>query len=87
MFVGMGPGTGAFTDLLCSKPASTNAATPARSCFLHASGHWFLIGAPGSHQFATAMWTLSLNHKLRRRNVSPVWKISWQGGWCEPPQP
>ena len=26
-----------------------------------------LFGAPGSHQFATAVWTLSLNHKLLQK--------------------
>ena len=29
--------------------------------------HSLLIGAPGSHQFATAVWTLSLNHKLLQK--------------------
>lgn len=49
-------------DLLCSEPASTNAATPDWRHRLHASWH-LLIGAPGSHQFATALRTLSLTHR------------------------
>jgi len=50
--------------------------------------HRLLIGAPGSYQFATAVWTLSLNHKLlHKKRFLPLWRISCQGGSCEPPQP
>jgi hypothetical protein len=57
-------------DLLSSKPASTNAATPDWRHRLHASWH-LLIGAPGSHQFATALRTLSLNHRSDAQTLSP----------------
>lgn len=57
----------AVTDLLSGELASTNAATPGRRCWLRDHAHWFLSGAPSSHQFAIAVWTLSLNHKLLNR--------------------
>ena len=47
---------------------------------MRGSWHGLLIGAPGSHQFAIAMWTLSLNHKLTRKKIRPTLSrelISW----------
>ena len=61
----------AVADLLRSELESTNAAAPARRRGVCDSRHWLLIGAPGSHQFATALRTLSLNHKsLHREEIS-----------------
>ena len=80
----------AFTDLFCREPASANAATPARRRGLRDSGHRLLIGAPGSHQFATALRTLSLNHKLsysERISCRSLRELDCQGGSCESPQP
>jgi len=54
----------AITDLLSTKFASADAATPARRCGMRNSWHRLLLCAPGSNQFAAAMWTLSLNHRL-----------------------
>ena len=80
----------AFADLLYGELAPANAASPARRRHMRDSGHWTLIGAPGSHQFATALRTLSLNHKAPvQRKI--VWSLSstvnCQGGSCESPQP
>src|SRR5579859_3718572 len=60
----------AVSDLLGREPASANAAAPARRCSLRDYWRWLPIRVPGSHQFATAVWTISSNHKVRRRNVS-----------------
>ena len=54
----------AVADLLRSELAPANAATPARRCGVCDHWHSLLIGALGSHQFAIALWTLSLNHSL-----------------------
>src|ERR1700751_2440913 len=67
----------AVTDLLCSELATTNAATPARRCGLGDEWHWLLIGVPGSHQFAIAVWTQSLNHKLlHQKRFLTLWRTS-----------
>jgi len=50
------------TDLRSSELASANAATPARRCGVWDYWHSLQIGAPSSYEFATAVWTLSLNH-------------------------
>lgn len=54
----------AVADLLGTKLSSANAATPAWRCEFPKHQRWLRVGASGSHQFATAVWTLSLNHKL-----------------------
>ena len=33
--------------------------------------HCLLIDSPGSHQFASAVWALSLNHKLLAEETPP----------------
>jgi hypothetical protein len=53
----------AFADLFHSELAPANTASPARGRRLHDSGHWVVIGAPGWYEFATALRTLSLDHK------------------------
>lgn len=59
--------TFAFTDLLRSELPSAHAAAPARRCGVHDCWRWLTIRAPGSHQFAVAPWTLSLNHKAPQK--------------------
>jgi len=59
----------AVADLLSGDLASAHAATPAWRCGLRDEWHWLLISAPGSHQFAIAVWTLSLNHKLLHQKM------------------
>jgi len=59
---GGGLGTLAFTDLLCSEPASANAAAPTRRLAYRCPRQSLSIGTPGLDQLATALWTLSLNH-------------------------
>lgn len=49
-------------DLLGGELASASTAAPARRCKMRDYSHRRLIGAPSSHQFATAVGTLSLNH-------------------------
>lgn len=78
----------ALADLLGSKLESANAATPARRYFFRTSGHCRLIGAPGPHQFAIALGTLSSNHKLLRQKwLRARSSISCWGGSSEPRQP
>jgi len=54
----------AVADLLGRELASANAATPARRGDWREYRRRLLTGALGSDQFATAVWTLSLNHSL-----------------------
>jgi|SRR5271168_1865021 len=54
-----GLGTFGFADLFGSEAASAGAATPIIG---RAAG--LVLGAPGLHQFATALGTLSLRHSL-----------------------
>ena len=71
----------AVPDLLGREPASANAAAPARRSRLRDYWRWLPIRVPGSHQFATAMWTISSNHKVRRRNVSRCAMRDQLAGW------
>jgi hypothetical protein len=57
------PGNFFAADLFCSKPASANATTPTSRRTGHAARQMLVIGEPASHQFAAALWTVSLNHK------------------------
>jgi hypothetical protein len=80
----------AFADLLHGELTTANAASPAGRRRMSDSGHWALIGASGSHQFITALRTLSLNHKApvpRKIVWSPSSTVNCQGGSFESPQP
>jgi len=60
----------AVADLFHREPTSAYAATPAGTRRWRDSGGCLLIGAPGSHEFATALRTLSLDHKSYREELS-----------------
>jgi len=62
----------AVADLLRREQASADTATPARRCRVCNYWHRLLIGASGSYQFATALWTRSLNHELLREKRSSL---------------
>jgi hypothetical protein len=80
--------TFAGADLLRSEFSSANAATPARRRGGGDYRPWLLIRAPGPHQFATALRTLSLNQKLlQKKRFLALRRINCQGGSCEPRQP
>ena len=67
-----GLGTFAFTDLLGSEPASTRAAAPMRERAGYDTRSRLAIWTLGSHQLATALRALSLNHSfIQLRDV--VW--------------
>src|SRR5579864_413580 len=53
----------AFADLLHGELAPANTASPAREHRLRDSGRWVMIRAPDWYEFATALRTLSLDHK------------------------
>jgi hypothetical protein len=56
-------------DLLRGELASASTAAPARRCKVRDYSHRRLIGAPRSHQFATAVGTLAVNHCIPCRRI------------------
>src|SRR5579862_9721634 len=75
------PCTVAFTDLLRSELPSANAATPARRRGFGDCWRQWMIEAPGSHQLATAVGTLSVNHELPAEETSPYALEDYLPGW------
>jgi hypothetical protein len=65
LYVLGGRGFCSFTvpDLLSGELASANAATPSRGRSSRHYSYRLMVGAPGSYQFTTTVWALSLNHK------------------------